>query len=237
MNRVRPIAVGEIAGAGLLLRHEAGKPTKAESIARSLADDIVKGLLAPGTALDETLIAARYGVSRTPIREAIRQLTATGVLETRAHRGAVVRSFSEKELDDMFAVMADLEALCARGAALAMTAAEQNALGAILSASAPLVERDDHIGYGVLNEQFHEAIYAGAHNDYLAQITLETRAKIAPFRQAQFEASGRLAHSFAEHRRVLDAITGRAPTSAFEAMHAHIVVVRAAVDRVVEEQV
>lgn len=221
----------------MAVRHEAGKPTKAETIARSLAGDIVSGLLAPGTALDETLIAARYGVSRTPIREAIRQLTATGVLETRAHRGAVVRSFSEKELDDMFAVMADLEALCARGAALAMTAVEQHALGELLAASAALVERNDRVGYGVFNERFHEAIYAGAHNDYLAQITLETRGKIAPFRQAQFEASERLGHSFAEHRRVLDAITRRAPAAAFEAMHAHIVVVRAVVDQVVEEHV
>ena len=207
-----------------------GKPTKAAIIARRLAQDITAGRFAPGTALDETEIAAHYGVSRTPIREAIRQLTANGLLETRAHRGAVVRRFSERELDDMFAVMADFEGLCARGAALAMTEAEWCALDAIMAAAAVSVEAADRVRYTMLNEAFHDAIYRGAHNAYLMQLTLETRYRLAPFRRAQFSAPGRLARSLAEHRGVVAAIKKRDASAAFDAMRAHIVIVREAVD-------
>lgn len=207
-----------------------GKPTKAAAIAQHLAQDIASGRFAPGTALDETGIAAHYGVSRTPIREAIRQLTARGMLETRAHRGAVVRTFSEGELDDMFAVMADFEGLCARGAALAMTATELHALDGIVTATAAMVAAGDREGYATLNDAFHDAIYRGAHNAYLMQLTLETRNRLAPFRRAQFGTPGRLARSLAEHRRVVDAIGRHDASAAFDAMRAHIVIVRDAVE-------
>ena len=211
-----------------------GRPTKAAIIAQNLARDIATGRFAPGTALDETEIAAFYGVSRTPIREAIRQLTASGMLATRAHRGAVVRSFDEKELDDMFAVMADLEGLCARGAALSMTTAEVRALESIVDASADLVEKRDSAAYAVVNDSFHDAVYHGAHNAYLLQLTVDTRTRLAPFRRAQFDTPGRLALSLGEHRRALAAIQARDAVAAFDAMRAHIVVVRAAVDVVVK---
>ena len=67
-----------------------GKVTRAEELRLQLADDIVRGVLAPGTPLDETDLAVRFNVSRTPVREALRQLTASGLVESRAHRGAVV---------------------------------------------------------------------------------------------------------------------------------------------------
>lgn len=209
-----------------------GKPTKAAAIAQSLAADIATGRFSPGTALDETAVAAHYGVSRTPIREAIRQLTASGMLETRAHRGAVVRAFDEAELDEMFAVMADLEGLCARGAALAMTQGERRALDGLMAAAKPLVEAEDAAAYAVLNDSFHDLIYRGAHNRYLMQLTLETRTRLAPFRRAQFEAAGRLRLSFAEHAAVVGEIERQDPARAFEAMRRHIVIVRGTVEGV-----
>ncbi len=210
------------------------KTTKAEIIARRLTEDIVSGRYAPGSALDETAIAARYGVSRTPIREAIRQLSASGVVQSRPHRGAIVADLSERQLDEIFAVMADLEALCARAAAVAMTTAQRGALQSLLDASRILAEREDEEGYSVLNEQFHEAIYRGSHNAYLGQLTVETRAKLAPYRRAQFVTEGRLERSFAEHQHVVEAIRAHDPGRAFDAMRAHIVVVRTAVDRLVQ---
>ena len=107
---------------------EMASPTKARQIQQAIADDIVHGRLAPGTALDETSIAAAFGVSRTPIREAIRQLEAIGLIEARARRGAVVADLADRQLDEMFAVMAELEALCARWSAIVMTAAERRQL-------------------------------------------------------------------------------------------------------------
>src|SRR3979409_138523 len=98
---------------------------RAGELRLQLADEIVRGVLAPGSALDETDIARRFGVSRTPVREALRQLVASGLVEARAHRGAVVAQPSLERLTGMFEAMAELEALCAGLAAERMTAAER----------------------------------------------------------------------------------------------------------------
>ena len=89
------------------------KVTRAEELRLQLADEIVRGVLPPGAALDETDIARRFSVSRTPVREALRQLVASGLVEARAHRGAVVAQPSLDRLTEMFEAMAELEALCA----------------------------------------------------------------------------------------------------------------------------
>ena len=87
--------------------------TLAEDLRLQLADEIVRGTLTPGAALDEMELARRFSVSRTPVREAIRQLAASGLIEARAHRGAVVAQPTEERLNGMFEAMAELEA-CAR---------------------------------------------------------------------------------------------------------------------------
>ncbi len=97
------------------------KITRAEELRLQLADEIVRGVLPPGAALDETDIARRFNVSRTPVREALRQLVASGLVEARAHRGAVVAQPSIERLTGMFEAMAELEALCAGLAAERMT--------------------------------------------------------------------------------------------------------------------
>ena len=89
------------------------KITRAEELRLQLADEIVRGALPPGAALDETDIARRFNVSRTPVREALRQLAASGLVDARAHRGAVVARPSIERLTGMFEAMAELEALCA----------------------------------------------------------------------------------------------------------------------------
>ena len=105
-----------------------GRRTLAEELRLQLADEIVRGTLEPGAALDEMELARRFRVSRTPVREAIRQLTASGLIEARAHRAAVVARPSEERLIGMFEAMAELEALCAGFAAERMTGTERRAL-------------------------------------------------------------------------------------------------------------
>src|ERR1700684_4470515 len=107
------------------------KLTRAEELRLLLADEIVRGALPPGAALDETEIAQRFSVSRTPVREALRQLVASGLVDARAHRGAVVAQPSLDRLNGMFEAMAELEALCAGLAAERMTAVERQALEAV----------------------------------------------------------------------------------------------------------
>ena len=204
---------------------EPQRRTRADELRLQLADEIVRGELAPGTALDEAGLARRFQVSRTPVREAIRLLAASGLVEVRAHRGAVVARPSSERLNGMFETMAGLEALCAGLAAERMTADERHALEAAHGDLQVLIQGGDADRYHAVNETFHTAIYSGAHNDYLAELTLATRGRVQPFRRAQFRNLGRLAKSYAEHDRVVVAILQGDRAAATEAMRSHIMTV------------
>jgi DNA-binding GntR family transcriptional regulator len=203
-----------------------GKLTRAEELRLQLADEIVRGVLAPGAGLDETELAQRFNVSRTPVREALRQLTASGLVESRAHRGAVVAQPSLDRLTGMFEAMAELEAICAGLAAERMPAVERHALEAIHEELRVLSYDGNPDRFHDVNERFHNAIYAGSQNDYIAEITLATRVRVQPFRRAQFRNLGRLAKSQAEHDRVVVAIMRGDRNGAAAAMRAHIELVR-----------
>src|SRR5580704_15070733 len=165
--------------------HPAEKITRAEELRLQLADEIVRGALAPGAALDETDLARRFSVSRTPVREALRQLVASGLVESRAHRGAVVARPSIQRLTGMFEAMAELEALCAGLAAERMQPAERHRLEAVHEELRVLSHAGNPDRFHEVNERFHNAIYAGSQNGYIAEITLATRVRVQPFRRAQ----------------------------------------------------
>ena len=203
-----------------------GKMTRAEELRLQLADEIVRGVLPPGTSLDETDLAQRFNVSRTPVREALRQLTASGLVDSRAHRGAVVAQPSIDRLTGMFEAMAELEALCAGLAAERMSAVERHALEAIHEELRVLSYAGNPDRFHEVNERFHNAIYAGSQNGYIAEMTLATRVRVQPFRRAQFRNLGRLAKSHAEHDRVVVAIMRGDRVGAAAAMRAHIELVR-----------
>ena len=205
---------------------ENGRKTLAEELRLQLADEIVRGVLAPGAALDETELAERFNVSRTPVREAIRQLAASGLIEARPHRGAVVARPDEERLVGMFEAMGELEALCAGLAAERMLPAERNALETTHEKLRTLIHVGDPQSHHEANEAFHGIIYAGAHNDYLAEMAIATRARVQPFRRAQFRNLGRLAKSYSEHDRVVAAILRGDRPAAAAAMHGHILTVR-----------
>ncbi len=202
------------------------RKTRAEELRLQLADEIVRGALLPGAALDEITLADRFRVSRTPVREAIRSLAASGLVEVRAHRAAMVARPSVEQLVGMFETMAELEALCAGFAAERMLSTERRALEAIHDKLRAMVRSGDPQRYHEVNEAFHNSIYTGAHNTYLAEITLSTRARVQPFRRAQFRNLGRLAKSHIEHDRVVQAILRGEQSVAVSAMYAHIVTVR-----------
>jgi len=202
------------------------KITRAEELRLQLADEIVRGVLPPGAALDESDIARRFSVSRTPVREALRQLVASGLVEARAHRGAVVAQPSIDRLTGMFEAMAELEALCAGLAAERMTPAGRHRLEAVHEELRVLSYAGNPDRFHEVNERFHNTIYAGSQNDYIAEITLATRARVQPFRRAQFRNLGRLAKSHAEHDRVVVAILRGDRMGAAAAMRAHIELVR-----------
>lgn len=205
--------------------------TRAEELRLQLADEITRGRLPPGTTLDETALAARFGVSRTPVREALRELAASGLVDARPHRGAVVARPSLERLQDMFDVMAELEGLCAGLAALAMLPPERRQLEQLHAEMGEMMRAGDFGAYREANEQFHTSIYAGSHNDYLVEITLSTRRRLSPFRRAQFHALGRLALSHREHDRVVTAILRGEKEAAAAAMRSHITIVHGAYEQ------
>ncbi len=212
----------------------ATRQTRAEELRLQLADDIVRGVLAPGATLDETELANRFNVSRTPVREAIRMLGASGLVEVRPHRAAVVAKPDHAHLIGMFEAMAELESLCAGHAAERMASIERRGLEEIHERLRVLIQEGDPQRYHEINEAFHGCIYAGAHNAYLAELTLMTRARVQPFRRAQFRLIGRLAKSHVEHDRVVQAILRGERTTAAQVMYQHIIKVRAEYEHYME---
>ncbi|WP_416896447.1 MAG: GntR family transcriptional regulator [Minwuia sp.] len=200
--------------------------TRVDWLTQTLAEEIVDGRHGPGTRLDEQGLADRFNVSRTPVREAIGQLVAMGMLEKRPHAGAVVRNVTVDLLNQMFEVMAELEAACARLAAERMSADEQQSLMALHRETLAAVNADDHDAYEILNRRFHSAIYGGTHNEMLVDTTMEARRRVAPYRRAQFNVRGRVGSSYQEHGEVIAAIRERDGERAYRAMRAHILTVR-----------
>ena len=204
------------------------KRTSAEEIRRGLASRIISGALAPGVALDETVLAAEFAVSRTPVREALRLLAASGLIDQRAHAKALVAKPDPQTLAGMFEVMGYLEALCAGLCAIMMLPAEREALATLHAEMAAVVRQGDAARYAEANDAFHATIYEGAHNLYLNEITRSTRQRLQPFRRAQFGALGRLAKSHAEHTTVVEAILRADRDAAEKAMRQHIAIVETA---------
>ncbi|HYZ64807.1 MAG TPA: GntR family transcriptional regulator [Acetobacteraceae bacterium] len=170
-----------------------------ETIRVRLADEITSGHLAPGAEIDEQAVAERFGVSRTPVREALRDLAALGLVEIEPRRGVRVAAITADRLGEMFEVMAETEALCARLATYRMTPAERLALRALHRQSFEAVERGDVDGYDAFNRDFHSTLYRGTHNVFLADHAIALRLRLAPFRRAQFRGKRRLIESYEEH--------------------------------------
>ena len=153
-------------------------------------------------------------------------MAASGLIDARAHRGAVVARPTIDRLSGMFEAMAELEALCAGLAAERMQPVERRQLEAVHEELRVLSHAGNPERFHAVNERFHNAIYAGSQNGYIAEITLATRVRVQPFRRAQFRNLGRLAKSHAEHDRVVIAILRGDRVGAASAMRAHIERVR-----------
>lgn len=203
--------------------------TLAGMIARLIGQEIISGRLRPGVRLEEPALADRYEISRTPVREAIRLLSATGLVGIRPHRGAFVAEVTHAQIAERFELMAELEALCAGFAAIRMTQEERHALESIHVSAIELVHNQDREAYRLHNSDFHNRIYAGAHNDALAQATRSVRTTVSAFRAAQFGLEPRLAGSQAEHDLILSRLLARDAEGAKEVMREHITTVRDAV--------
>jgi DNA-binding GntR family transcriptional regulator len=201
---------------------QADNPTLTEKLATAIADGILNGTLAPGLRLDELTLAQQHGVSRTPVREALRQLAMSGLIDMRPRKGAIVSKATPEQVESLFVAMAEMEATCARLAAMSMTPIERRRLQARHEAMTALAAAGDPDAYSDANVAFHSAIYAGSHNAPLAEFTMGLRRRVAPFRRAQFRLEGRLLRSSEEHDAVVRAILSGDASAAHAAMLHHV---------------
>jgi DNA-binding GntR family transcriptional regulator len=205
------------------LRHtELEGLTQTERLAEAIAESVLSGEFQPGLRLDESMLAERFGVSRTPVREALRQLTSTGLIDVKPRRGATVVNATSAQLETLFAAMAEIEAACARLAAMSMTPIERRRLEGMQEAMGTFVARNDRDAYSAANIAFHTHIYLGAHNDILSEFANGLRRRLAPFRRAQFRTDGRISRSHAEHGAVVKAILACDVAGAHAAMFHHM---------------
>ena len=216
-----------------MIRDETGPAHGHARVAEQLEALVLSGELLPGARLDERALAQRFGVSRTPVREALRQLASGGLIELRPNRGAFVAEVTAERLEEMFVAMAEMEATCARLAAMSMTPIERRGLQRLHERMGALAETGDVEGFRLANETFHALIYAGAHNSLLEEATTSLRRRVAAYRRAQFRTAGRLPHSHAEHDAVVKAVLAGEPARAHAAMLQHVDLVGASFEKLV----
>ena len=200
----------------------AATATLAEAIRVALSDDIIAGRLPPGAEIDEQAMAERFGASRTPVREALRELAAAGLVTLEPRRGVRVAALTLDQLGEMFEVMAETEAMCVRLATHRMTGPERAALLALHQRMAAAAAAADLDGYDGLNRDFHSAIYRATHNAFLADHAQALRLRLAPFRRAQLGGLDRLPQSHGEHAAILQQILRGDGEEAGRLMRAHM---------------
>lgn len=190
----------------------------------ALEQEIATGELEPGTRLDEVTLAERFGVSRTPIREALLELAGSGLVEHRPRRGAVVAQLSVARLFEMFEVMAELEGMCVRLAVRRMSDWEQAALREACEACAAAAEAGDTDAYYYENGRFHDVIYSACGNSFLTEEARRLHRRLKPYRRLQLRVNNRMMTSLSEHRGIVEAIEAGDHDAAETRLKAHIAV-------------
>jgi DNA-binding GntR family transcriptional regulator len=198
------------------------KQYRTDEIAKWIRDEIEAGTFQPGARLEEKPLSERFGVSKTPIREALIQLSSIGLVELRQRRGAIVTVLSVDQVISMFEVMTELESMAAKLAATRMSAPDRKDLAMIHGRSEAFVAQEDFVAYDAINKEFHELIYRGSCNDYLETSVKDVRSRLRVYRRYPFTKAGRIRQSFADHGQIVDAIMKGDGEAAASAMREHI---------------
>jgi DNA-binding GntR family transcriptional regulator len=205
-------------------RHKPATPTLASIVQQKIFNEISDGDLPHGMRLEEEDLARRYGVSRTPVREALRQLSALGILDIRHRQGVVVAARGQEQFNNLLEVMADLEASSARYAAQRMTAAEREQLRELHDRMQLIADRANMPRFDKANSVLHQLIHEGAHNEILFNCIVQMRMRVLPYTRLEFiSEKGRMEVSHMEHNAVVHAIMRREPEMAYQAMRLHVI--------------
>jgi DNA-binding GntR family transcriptional regulator len=193
-----------------------------DEVAAQMRERIFSGEFAPGTFLDEPRIAELLKISRTPLREALKVLTAEGLVRHEPRRGCFVAEVTQKDLDDIFPVLALLEGRCAWEAAQHATDADLEALDDLHKKLVKFGKAKRINEYYETNFAIHEAIITLADNKWLAMVIADLRKIMKLARLQQLHAPGRLEQSLSEHLAVFAALKARDASGAEAAMRTHL---------------
>lgn len=188
-------------------------------VAEQLRQRIFRRELEPGSWIDELKIAEEFGISRTPLREALKVLAAEGLVTMKPRRGAYVTEVSETDLKDVYHLLALLESDAAGVVAVTATDAQHAELRALHDALEAAV--DDADQFFAINERFHMALLTMAHNRWRNQVVEDLRKVMKLNRHQSLFKTGRIHDSLQEHREILQAVLARDTAAAHEAMQRH----------------
>jgi DNA-binding GntR family transcriptional regulator len=193
-----------------------------EDVAELLRSRIFSHELAPGSWIDEQAIAEQLGISRTPMREALKVLASEGLVVLKPRRGCYVAELSEQDLDEVFPVMALLESRCAFEAARKATDEDIARLEALHKDLELYAASGDADKFFIANDDFHSALQDIAGNGWLKHLIDDTRKVIKLTRRHSLQLDGRVEQSLAEHREIMAALRAKNPDLTAQRMHDHL---------------
>ena len=194
----------------------------AEELADRLRDLIVEGEMAPGERVSERALCERFGVSRTPLREALKVLSREGLVALTQNRGATVTELTLADLEEAFPVMAALEALTGELAAAEATAAEISAIRRLHEAMSAAFAEGDRARYLPLNDDFHAALSATARNPLLAEMKRGLETRIRRGRRRASLSQTRWREAISEHDEIVAALEARDGPRLSETLRRHM---------------
>jgi DNA-binding GntR family transcriptional regulator len=193
-----------------------------EDVADRLREQIFSKQLAPGCWLDEQSLAEQFGISRTPMREAIKVLASEGLVTIKMRRGAYVTEVARKDLEQIFTILSLLEGEAARETANKATEEELNQLDYLHHRLEKAAADRDIEQFFDINGKFHELIQEIAGNRWMNGVIADLRKVLKLHRRDSLTSTGRLQNSLIEHRAILNAILKRDQTGAESAMRKHM---------------
>lgn len=198
------------------------RPGRANDIRATLQDEIESGKLPPGAVLDERALAARFDVSRTPVREALQQLAARDLVRIAPRQGVTVARLSISKVRAMLEFIGELESLCAKLAARRVDDELRHALDEAVRRCQQAAVEGGAADYAIANSFFHEAIYAGSHNQYLAEQIRLARRLLQRYRVRDFQNKSQISKSLNDHLQIARAIQAGDEEAAAKAMLLHV---------------
>jgi DNA-binding GntR family transcriptional regulator len=199
-----------------------------QEVAERLRQRIYSYDLKPGEWIDEQALAESFGISRTPLREALKVLHSEGLVVLKPHRGCFVAELTEQDLDEIFPVMALLEGRCAYDAVRKATPQDLKRLDDIYAKLEKFAAAGDIEPYYEQNYLFHEAVQKLAGNLWLQKTVGDLRKFLKLLRGRQLNLPGRLQASLTEHRLIMAAFHSQNPAAAEKIMHDHLMAQRQA---------